>query len=145
MGTDAIESGARTGAPGKRSRRRTIARLALAVVIFALGLELALRALLFGGGFLVRVGKPLRRAGLYADQDTEEQWWTLSATFGDIAAREIVSPGFDPVLGWLSPDFDPKTYRHVPQRRDRCRARGDLAHARGIRFGHTYPRSTAHG
>lgn len=120
MASDAPASEAGAAPRGPRSWRRTSVRVGLSVLVFALGLELALRALLFGGGVLARIGAPLRRANLYADQ-AEELWWTLSGTFDEAAVRELSSPGFDPVLGWRGPEFDPKTYRHHDE--DRLGAR----------------------
>ncbi len=68
-------------------------------------LELALRAVLFGGG---EAFASLRRAGRYANPDSEDDYWKLEHALG---ARFPPPDEPHPVLGWVG-RFSRDTYRH---------------------------------
>ncbi len=101
----------------KARRLRRLARLALALVAIALGLELGLRWLVLGTSDLARrLGAPLRRAELWADARGDGEYWQLQALFAGESAG-WPHPDRDPELGWLRSDLDPRTLAHPDEER----------------------------
>jgi hypothetical protein len=94
-------------------RRRSFSRAILASLLgFTLavgGIELAFRFLLFSPSSVARkLGAGLRKAELFSDPRSEEEFWRLQDLFLDPAHRQgAVRP--DPVCGWTGPIL-PDTY-----------------------------------
>lgn len=82
----------------------------LIIGIIALGLtlvfaELVYRALLFHGPSCL---ENLRDPGLYAEGDSNDDYWKLRVAFGGTPARRN-----DPLLGHIKSDIMPNTYSHA--------------------------------
>jgi len=91
-------------------RSKFVLRLAVALAVAFLGLELVLRLLLFGSGDLARsYGWKFRQARYFASPDTDS-FWALDGQFS-IDSRDA-APYPDAELGWLSWDVLPGTYEH---------------------------------
>ena len=94
----------------QRRAWRLLRRAGLAAAVTLLGLELALRLLLFADvEALRRVGAPLRDESLYADHASGRAYWRLGARFHD---RSEPHPYYHPELGWLKEELDSRTLRH---------------------------------
>ncbi len=78
------------------------------LVVFALLvlMEIAFRSLLFSGAKFM---ESFRRAELYADYHSDDDFWKLLYSFG--LCHPPVHP--DALLGWVKPSIEPGTYDHA--------------------------------
>lgn len=99
------------GAP--RARLRAVALLAGGLALALLLGELALRWVLAPGAH-ERPGWRLRRAGLYADAQSDDDYWKLEHRFRPAGERDSFVHR-DARLGWLDPRLEPDTYAHADE------------------------------
>jgi len=99
---------------------RKLAWCAIAFVAGLVGIEFGLRAALFGESPWIREHTwQLRRAELYFDPSSDDDYWKLrhyvEGSTGEVPATQI-----DPVLGWIDTSFDPVTLisRDLPDASD---------------------------
>lgn len=88
------------------------------LIASALGLEVALRLVLFGPAPIRRVAPALRDPDLFADARFDQDYWTLTELLGPTGVNPFE---FDPRLGWRSsrfgPDYEHQDEVHVGRRR----------------------------
>lgn len=96
-------------------RKRRLGKLALklfgATLVGFVCVEVGLRYALFGDGDLAhRLGRSLRKPGLFAHRG-QDDYWKLRYTFRAPEHRQM-PPEHDPAVGWVNPWVAPRTYEH---------------------------------